>query len=78
MIVDTVKPAEDGSGDLIVRLYEWRRTATRCTLSVDLPVKAAHRTNMIEELEGPVEIRDGCIMLDVRPFEVITLRLELS
>ncbi|MFO7697943.1 MAG: glycoside hydrolase family 38 C-terminal domain-containing protein [Anaerolineae bacterium] len=78
VIIDTVKPAEDDSGDLIVRLYEWRRTATRCTLSTTLPVSAAHRTNMLEEIEGPVEIHDGCIALDVRPFEVITLRLGIA
>jgi alpha-mannosidase len=78
VIIDTVKPAEDESGDLIVRLYEWRRTATRCTLSVDLPVGTVYRTNMLEEIEAPIEIRDGHIALDVRPFEVITLRLGLA
>ena len=78
VIVDTIKPAEDESGDLIVRLYEWRRTATRCTLATTLPVTVAHRTNMLEENEAVVEIRDGRIALHVRPFEVITLRLGMA
>ncbi|MHB1318346.1 MAG: alpha-mannosidase [Anaerolineae bacterium] len=78
VIVDTIKPAEDTSGDLIVRLYEWRRTATRCSLVTTLPLKVAHRTNMLEENEAEVEIRDGRIALDVRPFEVVTLRLGMA
>ena len=49
IIIETVKPAEDGSRDVIVRLYEAMRTATRCTLTTSLPVKAAAETNLVEE-----------------------------
>ncbi|MCB0230149.1 MAG: alpha-mannosidase, partial [Anaerolineae bacterium] len=48
IIVDTVKPAEDGSGDVIVRLYESMRTATRCRLTTALPVGRAALTDMLE------------------------------
>ncbi len=78
VIIDTIKPAEDDSGDLIVRLYEWRRTATRCTLSSAVPLAQVHRTNMLEENATPVEVVDGRIALDLRPFEVLTLRLVLA
>ena len=78
VIIDTIKPAEDGSSDLIVRLYEWRRTATRCTLSSALPLAQAYRTNMLEENESAVEVADGTIALDLRAFEVLTLRLVLA
>jgi len=78
IIIDTVKPAEDASGDLILRLYEWRRTATRCRLSSALTLAQAYRTNMLEENASPLEVADGKIALDLRPFEVLTLRLVLA
>ena len=39
VIVECVKPAEDGSRDIIVRLYESKRTAVRCALQTSLPVE---------------------------------------
>jgi alpha-mannosidase len=75
VFIETVKPAEDGSGDLIVRLYEAKRTATRCTLVTSLPVASAKQANMLEEIESPLRCESGEIPLDFRPFEVKTLRL---
>lgn len=75
VILETVKPAEDGSADIILRLYEAKRTATRCTLETDLPLKAVVQTNMLEETEAPLACAGGSIPLDFRPFEIKTLRL---
>jgi len=74
VIVETVKPAEDGTGDVIVRLYESMRTATRCTLSTALPAGKAAQTNMLEEVEGDMKLEGGSLALDFRPFEVKTIR----
>jgi alpha-mannosidase len=77
IVIETVKPAEDGSNDVIVRLYESMRSATRCTLTTSLPVKIASQTNLIEEETGALAISDGKIVLDFRPFEIKTIRLSL-
>ncbi|MBE0698863.1 MAG: alpha-mannosidase [Anaerolineaceae bacterium] len=77
VIIETVKPAEDGSADVIVRLYETKRSATRCTLSTSLPVKAASETNLVEEETGKLDVSEGKIALDFRPFEIKTVRLSL-
>ena len=77
VIIDTVKPAEDGSGDVIVRLYESMRTATTCELSTTLPVAGAVETDMLENCRTPLGQADGKIALDLRPFEVKTVRLKL-
>ena len=53
VVLEWVKPAEDGSGDVILRLYEAQRTATRTKLNLDLPVKMAWVTNMLEEKSKP-------------------------
>ncbi len=75
IILEAVKPAEDGSGDVIVRLYEAMRTATRCTLSTTLPMSDAAETNMLERNGRSIAVNDGKVKLDFRPFEIKTLRL---
>lgn len=77
VIVETVKPAEDGSNDVVVRLYEAKRMATRCSLTTSLPVKSAWQTNMLEEKQSDLSISDGKIALEFRPFEIKTVRLKL-
>ena len=76
VIIETVKPAEDGSGDVIVRLYEAKRCATRCELRTSLPIKGAIETDMLERpiCSEPV-CTDGRIALQLRPFEIKTVRL---
>ncbi len=78
VIIETVKPAEDGSPDVIVRLYEAMRTATRCTLTTSLPVDAAHETTMLEEEPSALPLTNAGVSLDFRPFEVKTVRLSLA
>ncbi len=75
IVIETVKPAEDGSGDVIVRLYEALRSATRCTLSTSLPVSKAAQTTMLEVHECDLMVQDGHVALDFRPFEIKTIRL---
>ncbi|MFP4140376.1 MAG: alpha-mannosidase [Phycisphaerae bacterium] len=75
IIIDTVKPAEDGSGDVIVRLYESARTATRCKLTTSLPAAAACETDMLENEIAPLEVTAGTIALDFSAFQVRTIRL---
>lgn len=75
VIIEAVKLAEDGSGDVIVRLYEALRTATRCRLATSLPVQRASQTNLLEEDAGALDFAAGSLQLDFRPFEIKTIRL---
>jgi alpha-mannosidase len=74
VIIETVKPAEDGSGDIIVRMYEAKRTATRCTLST-LPILRAVQTDMLERGERELHSDGDKVPLEFRAFEVKTVRL---
>ncbi len=78
VILETVKPAEDGSADIMLRLYEAKRTATRCVLEVGLPVASVIQTNMLEEPESALSCEEGRVVLEFRPFEIKTLRLTLG
>lgn len=78
IILETVKPAEDGSGDVILRMYESMRTATECKLTTSLAAKKAVETNMIEETTAKLSLAKGSVDLAFRPFEVKTVRLTLK
>jgi len=76
VVIETVKPAEDGSPDVVVRLVESMRTATRCVLSTALPVREAWETDMLETPLRPLPCRIGKLSLEFRAFEIKTLRLK--
>ena len=78
VVVEAVKPAEDGSGDVVVRLYEAKRTATRCALTTSLPIVAAERTDMLERTQGELPCDGGRVELALRPLEIATVRLRLQ
>ncbi len=76
VILETVKLAEDGSGDLILRLYESKNTYTPCKLTFGFAVKEAYITNMLEKNENKAEVTDNTIDLTLKAFQVVTLRIK--
>jgi len=75
IVIDTVKPAEDGSGDLVVRMYESLHSRTKTVLHVPPTFAAAQQTDMLETPQRKLTVRDGKIALEFRPFEIKTVRL---
>ncbi|MEY2580813.1 MAG: alpha-mannosidase [Ilumatobacteraceae bacterium] len=73
--VSSVKHADDGSGDLIVRLYEACGDRALVTLRAPVPLRGALRCNLLEEPTSAIECSDGIVSLTLRPFELVTLRL---
>jgi alpha-mannosidase len=74
VIVETLKPAENGSG-VIVRLYESRGRSTTTALRTTLPHTAATETDLLERpipSAGPVDLD----RIEFTPFEIKTLLLE--
>ncbi len=76
--VSAVKLADDGSGDLVVRMWEATGDRVRTTLELARPALAAFRTNLMEEPygDGHPQVVAGVIELEMRPFELLTLRIE--
>ena len=77
VVIDTVKEAEDGSGDVIVRLYESMHAAADAVVTFGLPVKEAAVCDLLEEKTQPLTVESGRISLSFHPFEVKTIRLRL-
>lgn len=76
VIVDTVKKAED-SNALIVRLYEAHGGRGLARLTSPLPVQTLTRCNLLEEDEAQLSWVDNGVTLELRPFEIVTLKLSL-
>ncbi|PYC78689.1 alpha-mannosidase [Streptomyces tateyamensis] len=80
VVASAVKLADDGSGDLVVRLYQATGTRSRTTLRTDLPVVSVHACDLLERPlpDGHPPLRDGAVALALRPFQLLTLRLGLG
>jgi alpha-mannosidase len=76
--VDAVKLADDGSGDVIVRLHE--ATGNRVSTSVAAPrrIIGASACDLLESAQRSFEVSDGIVALTLRPFDLVTLRLRLD
>jgi len=74
VIVETVKRAEDGNG-VIVRLYETQRRRGAIALVAGFPLAAAARTNLLEEEKAALAVEGNSVQYDIRPYEIVTLRL---
>lgn len=88
--VEAVKLAEDGSGDVVVRLYEPYGRRARTLLRIGFPAAGAVETDLLEDpldadpqaLVPPTAITDplvdgssgGVLGIALRPFQVVTLR----
>ena len=78
ILIESVKYAEDKSGDIIVRLYESQNTAAACTLRSDFPLQSAFSTDMIESVQNELDVHNNGIKLYFRPFEIKTIRLAVN
>jgi alpha-mannosidase len=77
VVIDTVKKAED-SDQLVIRLYECFGTRQTVHFSSSLPVQSAVRCNLLEDDGEPLTWTDGGVNLELRPFELVSLKLRLS
>ena len=72
VIVESVKLADDRSGDVVVRIYEARGTRAETVVRAGFPVAGAHAVDL---LERPLEeLAGGEVEAALRPFQILTLR----
>ena len=76
VIIDTVKLAEDGSGDVIVRLYESKHAQTAATLTLGFPAAQAFVCDMLENPQQELAVNDHAMALEMRAFEIKTVRIK--
>ena len=77
VVVEAVKLADDGSGDVVVRLYESLGGRSPVTLRTAFPLRGAQVVDLLERsTDTPAYTVDGDeVRLALRPFQIVTLRL---
>ena len=74
-LISAVKPADDGSDDIIVRIWETRGGRTNGTLTID-GMTAAQSCNALEDAGTALSLSDtGTLAIELQPFEIMTLRI---
>ncbi len=76
VVIETVKLAEDGSGDLIVRLYESMNGTRKTVLKTVFDVSEAWECSMLENPQNTLDICNGSIEMEFKPFEIKTVRMK--
>ncbi len=75
--VSAVKLADDGSGDLVVRIWEATGNRVVVPLRVGRAAEVAHVCDLLEDADprvAPIPVLDGRLHLEMRPFQLVTLR----
>lgn len=75
--LETVKKAEK-SDALVLRVFEHANARATTTISFGVPVKSAKLVNLMEDGGEPVTVTGNSVTLQLRPFEIATLLLELD
>ncbi|WP_255950030.1 alpha-mannosidase [Streptomyces odontomachi] len=78
VVVESVKLAEDRSGDLVVRLYEAHGNRSRASVRTRFSWREAVATDLLERAVDGAAVRGttpgSAVELELRPFELLTLR----
>ncbi|MCC7230904.1 MAG: hypothetical protein IT203_10965, partial [Fimbriimonadaceae bacterium] len=74
IVIEAVKKAEDDAS-LIVRLYECHNSSGSAELYFDVPIKSAIACDLEEKELHPMEVVDGAVPFDYKPFEIKTIKL---
>jgi alpha-mannosidase len=72
LVLDTIKLAEDSEA-LVLRLYEAHGGRGRARIRLALAWNTARRANLLEDDLGPAEVDGDAIVVDYRPWEIVTL-----
>jgi alpha-mannosidase len=76
VVVESVKLADDRSGDVVVRLYEACGGAVSARLTAGFPLAGAFDCDLLEQPERELAPASGSLVrLRFRPFQIRTLRL---
>ena len=77
VLVEAIKRAEDSDG-VIVRVHEAWGEPCRARLRTTLPSKRAFLCDLLERERNEVPIRHGAMELELGPFKILTLKLQLE
>ncbi|MFJ9824375.1 alpha-mannosidase [Streptomyces sp. NPDC101160] len=77
VVVSALKLADDGSGDVVVRVYESRGGRARTRLTAGFALAGARVCDLLERPRDgeAVRVEGDDVLIELRPFQLLTLRL---
>ena len=75
VVIDTIKQTEDGKGT-IIRLYECQNRSANVNLTIGFDCAKVSICNLMEEPERALTVENHSVLLHLKPFEVVTVRIE--
>lgn len=76
--LSAVKRADDSTGDLILRLHEACGDHVAVGVQTAQPIVTAFRCNALEEILEKLPVEHGTVVIRLRPFQLVTVRLATS
>lgn len=73
IIIEAVKKAEQDDA-VILRLYEGEKRRVKTVLRFTRPLRRVAECNLLEENEQPLTAEDDSVTVEMRPFEIKTLK----
>jgi alpha-mannosidase len=74
VLLDTIKPAEDGDG-WILRFYEFGGRTASTPIKLGMPFRSITAVDLRESGDQNISLADGTFQLDFTPFQIRTIRL---
>ena len=74
VIAETVKKAYD-SEDTVIRMYEAKNMREKATLTFGFPVAEVYECDLEENPIRALPVKNGTVRLEVKPFEILTLKV---
>ena len=82
VLIETVKLADDGSGDVVLRIYEAYGGRASTAVSLGVPARSLSSTDLLErpleDLQIETDATGSRTQVELRPFEIRTLRWRLA
>ena len=76
VVVSALKPGADGTA--VLRVYEATGKPTGATIRLSAQVNAAQEVNLMEDSGPEIAVADNTLQLELRPFEIKTIKLRLQ
>jgi alpha-mannosidase len=75
VVISSLKPSR--AGDVALRVYEASgRPAAGVTIKLNSKLNSAREANLLEDEETAAKVEAGSLRIDLRPFEIKTIRLK--
>ena len=73
IICEAIKPAAQRENAVVARLYESKRSKTKCRVSLPEGYNKAYRVNFLEDIKEELPVTNGAAELEFSAFKIISL-----